>query len=168
MNKFGPIMIVEDDPDDQELLREALTSLNYPIEVVFCSDGFEALVCIENRDITPFIILSDVNMPRINGFELREKIRNSPKSNIRSIPFLLFTTGAQTEAVLHAYSKSVQGFFRKPNSLKDLEDILRKIIDYWQTCYSPESSQNNMQRPTVAQAALRLSGQLKRHNGLNK
>jgi CheY-like chemotaxis protein len=165
MNKLGPIMIVEDDPDDQELLREAFASLNYDIEVLFCSDGFEALGYLEKSDVTPFIILSDVNMPRINGLELREKLRNSPKSTIRSIPFLLFTTGAQREAVLDAYSQSVQGFFRKPNSIKDLQDILKTIIDYWRTCYTLEMSPHpmgNMQRPTVAQSAPAQSGPLKK------
>ena len=171
MNKLGPIMIVEDDLDDQELLREAFASLNYPIDLVFCSDGFEALGYIEKCDITPFIILSDVNMPRINGFELREKVHNSPKLTVRSIPFLFLTTGAQKEAVLDSYSKRAQGFFLKPNSIKDLHNILRKIIDYWQLCYSPEWSpriMNNMQRPTVAQTALPLTGALKRDNGQHK
>ncbi len=138
MTNRGHIIVVEDDPDDQELLDEAFKSLDYPINVAFFSDGYDALSYIENNNTPPLLILSDVNMPRINGFELREKVHNNPKLEIRSIPFLFLTTGAQKETVLEAYSRSAQGFFIKPSSMKEFQDILRKIIDYWQACYSRE------------------------------
>ena len=137
MKKFGPIIIVEDDLDDQELLTAAFKAIDYTRELKFFVDGYEALKFIEGSDTAPFLILSDVNMPRINGFELREKVHHSKLLNVRIIPFLFFTTGAQKEAVETAYSDSAQGFFIKPSSMKELQVIIRKILDYWEQCYSP-------------------------------
>ena len=137
MKKLGPIIVVEDDLDDQELLSEVFKSLNHHREVKFFADGYEALNFIESSDTAPFLILSDVNMPRINGFELRKKLSNSAKLNVRIIPFLFLTTGAQKEAVETVYADSAQGFFIKPSSLREFQKIIRKILDYWEECYSP-------------------------------
>lgn len=135
--KSGPIVVIEDDLDDQELLEETFKVLNYPNKIIYFADGEEALDYIQKTDIVPFLILSDINMPRINGFELRKKIHNNEQLQIRCIPYLFFTTGAQRKAVYDAYSMSAQGFFIKPNTTKELENIIRKIVEYWQECYSP-------------------------------
>jgi CheY-like chemotaxis protein len=137
MKKSGPIIVIEDDMDDQELLAETFRVLNYPNKIIFFSDGYKALEFIERTATVPFLILSDVNMPKINGFELRKKIHNNELLNVRCIPYLFFTTGAQRQAVYDAYSLSAQGFFIKPSSMKELQNIIRKIVDYWQECYSP-------------------------------
>lgn len=140
MKKLGPIIIVEDDLDDQQLLAETFKVLNYKREVIFFTDGFEALKFIERSDKAPFLILSDVNMPRMNGFELKNAIHRSVKLNVRIIPFLFFTTGAQKEAVEAAYASSAQGFFIKPSNMVQLQNIIRKIVDYWEECYSPSEN----------------------------
>jgi CheY-like chemotaxis protein len=137
MGKLGPIIVIEDDLDDQLLLDETFKILNYPNKVIFFSDGYEALAFIQKTDSNPFIILSDINMPKIDGFELRKKIHNNEELKIRCIPYLFFTTGAQRKAVYDAYSMSAQGFFIKPHSMKELENIIRKIVEYWQECYAP-------------------------------
>lgn len=135
--KSGPIIVIEDDLDDQELLQETFKALNFPNQIIYFTDGYKALEFIEKADIRPFLILSDINMPTINGFELKKKIRNNAALNIRCIPYLFFTTGVQRQAVFDAYSMSAQGFFIKPSSMQGLENTLRKIIEYWQECYSP-------------------------------
>ena len=137
MKKLAPIIVVDDDLDDQELLAEAFKALNSDREVRFFTDGYDALDFIESSGIPPFLILSDVNMPRINGFELRKKVHNSAKLKGRLIPYLFFTTGAQEEAIEVAYADSAQGFFIKPSSMSELKLIISKIIDYWEGCYSP-------------------------------
>lgn len=142
MKNFGPIIVIEDDLDDQELLQAAFRALEYPYQIIFFSDGYKALAYIENNT-APFLILSDVNMPLINGFELREKIQNNAEASVRSIPFLFLTTGAQNEAVKGAYARSAQGFFIKPSSTKELQGTIRKILDYWQACYSPSIIRSN-------------------------
>ena len=137
MLKSGPIIVIEDDLDDQELLDETFKILNYPYEVIFFSDGYEALDYIEKTHVKPFLILSDINMPKINGFELRRKIHNNEALSVRCIPYLFFTSGANRKGVHDAYAMSAQGFFIKPDKMKDLESIIRKIVEYWQECFAP-------------------------------
>ncbi|HTF19777.1 MAG TPA: response regulator [Chryseolinea sp.] len=135
--KDGTIIVIEDDPDDQLFIRDAFLILDYPNRIIFFEDGYKALEYIESTDIKPFLILSDVNMPILNGFELRQKIQNNRELSIRCIPYLSFTTGTDRQAVQNAYAMSAQGFFIKPPSMSGLESTLRKIVEYWQECHAP-------------------------------
>jgi len=135
--KTGPIIIVEDDQDDQDVLEETFKTLNYPNQIIFFNDGLKALAYIEENDVKPFLILSDINMPTINGFELKKRIHTNAKLSIRCIPYLFFTTGVNKQGVQDAYAMSAQGFFIKPNSMVALENTIRKIVEYWQECYAP-------------------------------
>jgi CheY-like chemotaxis protein len=137
MQKTGPIIVIEDDLDDQLLLEETFQNLNYPNKVIFFVDGYDALAYIEKTDVKPFLILSDINMPKIGGFELRQKVQNNEALKVRCIPYLFFTTGSNRKAVYEAYAMSAQGFFIKPNSMRELQDTIRKIVEYWQECFSP-------------------------------
>lgn len=137
MNKKGPIIIIEDDVDDQQALVEIFKNLGYPNTAVYFSDGNEALEYLNQTDVQPFLILSDVNMPRINGFELRNKIFTNAQLHTKCIPYLFFTTSADKKSVADAYAMSVQGFFIKPDSLQALENSIRKIVEYWQECIAP-------------------------------
>jgi CheY-like chemotaxis protein len=141
MNKNGPIIVIEDDIDDQEILVTIFKTLGYKNQIVYFADGNLALDYLNKSDVQPFLILSDINMPRINGFELRNKVFTNEQLQTKCIPYLFFTTGANKKAVTDAYSMSVQGFFLKPNSLKGLEDTIRKIVEYWQECIAPSQFQ---------------------------
>ncbi|MCE7039618.1 hypothetical protein [Dyadobacter sp. CY312] len=66
MNKKGEIVIIEDDADDRFLLEEVFSSLNYPNKRVYFPDGQEALDYLYKTDTVPFLILSDVNMPKLD------------------------------------------------------------------------------------------------------
>jgi CheY-like chemotaxis protein len=139
MNKNGPIVIIEDDEDDQHLFAEVLKELNYANEIIFFNDGQAALDYLISSTKQPFLILSDINMPKLNGFQLRDKVHNNEKLKLKCIPYLFFTTSAQQEQVIDAYSKSVQGFFTKPTSYVDLHRVIRNIIEYWKDCHSPNA-----------------------------
>ena len=137
MNKEGPIIIIEDDIDDQELLDAIFQKLGYVNKIVYFSDGDKALEHLNKTDVHPFLILSDVNMPKINGFELRNKVFTNEQLQTKCIPYLFFTTSADKKSVVKAYAMSVQGFFVKPNTMQDLENLIRKIVEYWQECIAP-------------------------------
>lgn len=137
MNKTGPIIVIEDDPDDQELLVEIFQDLGYVNKIVYFSDGDKALEFLNRTDVQPFLILSDINMPRINGFELRNKVFTNEQLQTKCIPYLFFTTGGNKKAVMDAYAMSVQGFFIKPSSMEGLESTIKKIVEYWQECIAP-------------------------------
>jgi CheY-like chemotaxis protein len=142
MNKLGPIIIIEDDTDDQAILTEIFEELNYKNKLVFFGDSVQALDYLTSTDIEPFLVLSDINMPKLNGMELREKVHNNEDLRLKSIPYLFFSTSAEQKHVIDAYSRSIQGFFVKPASYEKLKSTIIKIVEYWQECVSPNYIKN--------------------------
>lgn len=145
MNKSGPVVIIEDDKDDQFMLEKIFKELNYKNQVIFFKDSFQALEYLTNTDIEPFLVLSDINMPKLNGLELREKIVNNEDLRLKSIPYLFFTTCAEQKDVINAYSRSIQGFFVKGDNYGKLKNTIEKIVAYWQECESPNYIKNAQQ-----------------------
>jgi CheY-like chemotaxis protein len=141
MTKHGPILIIEDDLDDQEMIGEIFKKLIYENEVVFFKNGEEAFDYLSKPGIAPFLILSDINMPKLNGIQLREKIQANEGLRLKCVPFIFFTTTANKSFVLEAYYNSVQGFFKKPNTYDDLERTIKLLVDNWKECISPNSYQ---------------------------
>lgn len=145
MNKSGPVVIIEDDKDDQFMLEKIFKELNYKNQVIFFKDSFQALEYLTDTDIEPFLVLSDINMPKLNGLELREKIVNNEDLRLKSIPYLFFTTCAEQKDVINAYSRSIQGFFVKGDNYGKLKNTIEKIVAYWQECESPNYIKNAQQ-----------------------
>ena len=142
MNKLGPIIVIEDDIDDQAILTEIFEELNYKNKLIFFGDSVQALDFLIDTDTEPFLVLSDINMPKLNGMELREKVHNNEDLRLKSIPYLFFSTSAEQKHVIDAYSRSIQGFFVKPNSYDKLKSTIIKIVEYWQECVSPNYIKN--------------------------
>lgn len=137
MNKIGPVVIIEDDPEDLEILSDVFKELNYSNEIKFFTNGVDAFEYLQKTSEQPFLILSDINLPKLSGFELRDKIHNNEQLRLKCIPYLFFTTTAGQRNVINAYSKSVQGFFTKPSTNSDLVRVIRNIMEYWKDCHSP-------------------------------
>ena len=74
MKMHRDILVIEDDEDDRDILKEIFRDLGYKNNIVFFSDSTEALDYIRRPEIEPFIIISDINMPKLGGFELRNII----------------------------------------------------------------------------------------------
>lgn len=136
-NKNGPVIIIEDDVDNQEFLTDIFKKLNYQNKILFFFDGQDALDHIETTEDLPFLILSDINMPKLNGFALREKLKTDAKLSNKCIPYLFFSTASNQKTVIEAYSLSAQGFFVKPNSMTELEKTISAIMEYWRRCAAP-------------------------------
>ena len=139
MNKKGPIVIIEDDLDDQMLLTEVFKELKTENEIRFFSDGESALGYLREPHVYPFLILSDVNMPKLDGFELKRMVHTNDALSVKCIPYLFFTTSVNEKAVYDAYTMSAQGFFVKPNSFVELVNAVSIMIQYWRLCYSPSN-----------------------------
>ena len=137
MNKNGAIIIVEDDMDDQEMFGDVFKELDYKNEIIFFNDGQEALAYLTSNTREPFIVFSDINMPKLNGIELRQQIHENENIRLKTIPYLFFTTSAAQDDVIDAYSKSIQGFFVKPSCFEELKSTVKIIVEYWQKCESP-------------------------------
>lgn len=139
MDKNGPVIIIEDDEDDQEFLKQVFKKLDYPNKVIFFSDGQAALEYLNHPSILPFLILSDINLPKLSGFELRDKLKTDADLAVKCIPYLFFSTAVNQRMVIDAYSASAQGFFVKKNSMEELEKTISVIMEYWKMCVAPNN-----------------------------
>ena len=142
MNKTGPIIIIEDDGEDMELLSDVFKELKVENEIVFFNDSSLALEYLTKTDHEPFLILSDIEMPKLNGMQLREQINANEDMRLKCTPYLFFSTWAEQKFVVEAYSKSVQGFFIKPHDWDHLMHTIKAIIEYWKECESPKYIKN--------------------------
>ena len=121
------------------MLEDVFKKLNYPNPLLFFKDGEEALIFLNEMSVVPFLILSDINLPWLDGFALREKIKLDAKLQLKCIPYLFFTTASTQKFVTDAYSLSVQGSFIKQNIMAELEKTISVIMEYWLRCTSPNS-----------------------------
>jgi DNA-binding NtrC family response regulator len=137
MNTHGDILVIEDDIDDRFLLNMVYQELGYPNKLVFFEDGIDAYNYLLQDDSFPFLILCDVNMPKLNGFDLKKMIHKQDKLSIKCIPYLFFSTHTSVESVTEAYSSCAQGFFSKPSDYDKLKHTLKVILEYWTECYAP-------------------------------
>lgn len=137
MPKLGPIIIAEDDDDEREILLQAFKNLAVRNEIRFFDNGQQMLDYLIKTTDRPFLIISDINLPVMNGIELRAAINKDPYLRHKSIPFIFMSTNSNSESVKQAYDMTVQGFFIKETTIKDIEKCLGSIIEYWSKCKHP-------------------------------
>jgi response regulator RpfG family c-di-GMP phosphodiesterase len=119
--KRRKVLLVDDEPGFAELLRDLLEMDNY--EVVTAENGEEGLEKL--KTYSPDVIISDVVMPRMSGFEMFKQVKAAPETS--SLPFL-FITGFQDERVLAEARKiGVFGILRKPIDIEQIENRIREI-----------------------------------------
>lgn len=140
MSKSGPLIIIDDDKEEHFFYKTVLNSLNLRNKLIFFENGKEALEYLETTTDSPFLILCDMNMPVMNGLELRKKIAESPELKRKSTPFIFRTGTATTKDLIRSYELTVQGFFKKTDDLHQLEHQLAMIINYWKECLDPGSN----------------------------
>ncbi|HMJ48280.1 MAG TPA: response regulator [Ferruginibacter sp.] len=132
MNSNRPILLVEDDADDCELIQLAFTEAGVKNPFVCFTSGDEALAYLKSTKENIFFIISDVNMPRMNGLDLKKNINKDDFLNDKTIPFVFLTTSTSYLVVKEAYKLCPQGYFQKPNNIQGLTTVVKTIIDYWQ------------------------------------
>lgn len=140
MAKSGPIVVIEDDNDDLEILREALKENEVPNELICFSNGPDAFDYLKTTQHQPFLILCDVNLPRQNGIEFKTQIDSDQALREKSIPFIFYSTYVAQYAVNEAYKNlTVQGFFQKNDTYQEFRNVIKTMIDYWSLCKHPNN-----------------------------
>lgn len=132
-----PILIVEDDKDDCDLLTNALMAMGIKNEFLCFHNPADALTYLKTTNNETFLIISDVNMPRMNGFDFKKKINEDIVLNKKNIPFVFFSTSASSYLVNDAYTLSIQGYFQKPSDFKSMNNVAKCIVEYWNHCKHP-------------------------------
>jgi CheY-like chemotaxis protein len=142
MHRQGPLIIIEDDLEDHQIVKEALSDMKFSNPVKFFTNGEDALDFLRMTTENPFLILCDINMPKINGLQLRSVIELSPTLKKKSTPFVFFSTTARDKDVALAYDLTVQGYFEKAYDFQNLKRQLKLIFEYWAECRHPNSLQH--------------------------
>jgi chemotaxis family two-component system response regulator Rcp1 len=130
------ILMVEDDPADVRLAREALKSKRMHIIMHDVPDGVEAMAFLRKEGAyadmpRPDLILLDLNMPRMDGREVLAELKNDPK--LRRIPVIVLTTSQGEEDILAAYNMNANCYITKPVGWKQFIKVVELIEDFWLT-----------------------------------
>lgn len=130
----GPIIIIDDDLDDQEIYAEGIKAIGVTNEIRFFNGGQKFLDYLYVTPEQPFIILCDVNMPGMDGLQLKEIIFKDQFLSDKGIPFVFVSTNASKDAVRKAHVLQVQGYFQKPESMDEIKRMLQTLFNYWEMC----------------------------------
>jgi len=132
MANSRPIVILEDDEDDQELIEEAIRDIGFKNKIIFFKDGEEGVEYLRMAKEQPFIIISDLKMPRMDGLEFKICIDQDQILRQKMIPFVFLTTSTDITVFKRVNSQTtILGYFVKPNNYHDLKYTIKTILDYW-------------------------------------
>jgi CheY-like chemotaxis protein len=133
------LLIIEDDDIDATALRRALQKLKLLNPIYRARDGLEGIELLRAGEIpAPFIILLDLNMPRMNGLEFLDELRSDPLLT-QSIVFVL-TTSKSDEDILSAYREHVAGYLLKQRMDNDFLQVVGLLDHYWRIVELPSTA----------------------------
>jgi CheY-like chemotaxis protein len=128
----SPIVIVEDDEDDCDLLVEVFKEIGVVNEFRCFSEPLEAIEYLKTTTEVPFIIISDINLPAMDGFKFKKVIDLDTTIRNKRIPFIFLSTVKENNLIDESFHLSIQGYFQKPNDINSLKEIAKAIVVYWQ------------------------------------
>jgi len=137
VNKNGPIILIDDDEDDLQLLIEVFADLNLPNEIHLFKNTATVIAFLQKQETDPFLVISDINMPVMNGFQLRDVLNSDREISRKNIPYLFFTTASSMKVVSSNAEVRFQGIFRKPVKPAEWRETLNTIVRYWALSLSP-------------------------------
>ncbi len=118
------IFLADDDADDRMFFEDALKQVTIPTQLTLSNDGLELMSNLET--VIPDVIFLDINMPRKNGFQCLEEIRNTPK--LKDIPIVIFSTTANDDAVNKTYQHGANYYICKPHSFELLVKAIETVL----------------------------------------
>jgi CheY-like chemotaxis protein len=133
----GPILIIEDDSNDADVMATAIRELGIKNEVKIFYSAQEALEYLTNTTDKPFVILSDIRMPGLDGYSFLKSIKENDYLRKKAIPFLFFTGIVSSQIVDSAYELGIQGYYKKAGNYTGIKDQLLSILIYWNQCIHP-------------------------------
>jgi two-component system, chemotaxis family, response regulator Rcp1 len=133
LRRAAQILLVEDNPGDVRLIREALKESPIPAQLWVAEDGTEALRLLEGSSgapaLRPDLILLDLNLPRMDGRELLARLKGCQE--FRSIPVVVLSSSGTEEDVQAAYDLRANAYVVKPAMIDGFLSTLRGIEEFW-------------------------------------
>ena len=134
--KIAEILLVEDNPGDVRLMKEAFREARVENHLSVVNDGVEALAFLKKqlpyeKATRPDMILLDLNLPKKHGQEVLKEIKSDP--NLRRIPVVILTTSKAEQDILKTYDLHANCYITKPVDLEKFIKVIRTIEDFWLT-----------------------------------
>jgi two-component system, response regulator len=131
------ILLVEDNPDDEELALRALRKNNILNEIVVARDGVEALQYLFGNSTTstgmahglPQVILLDLKLPKIDGLEVLRRLRAEPQTCM--LPVVILTSSKEEQDLIAGYSLGANSYVLKPVDFTQFSEAIRQLGLYW-------------------------------------
>lgn len=125
------LLLVEDNEADVFLVTRILRNQGLASDVVVARDGAEALDLLfgEEGGALPRVVLLDIKMPRVNGFEVLQRIRTSERT--KRLPVVMFTSSDETRDVLESYDLQANSYVRKPVDSDAYTEAVERVGVYW-------------------------------------
>jgi CheY-like chemotaxis protein len=142
MDRFGRILLVEDDPRDVELTLAALEDYKLANEVVICRDGQEALDYLFCRGKfsdrikeNPAVMLLDLKLPKVNGLEVLQQTRSDDR--MRMIPVVMLTSSHEEKDMMRSYQLGVNAYVVKPVDFHEFINAVKELGIFWAVINQP-------------------------------
>jgi CheY-like chemotaxis protein len=123
------ILLVDDDEIQRMKFKKACKHANLENTICEAINGLNAMSKLETENVTFDLIISDLNMPKMNGIQLLSKLKNSKK--FRNIPFIIMSTSKRIEDLKESYASGVSGYFIKSKEFKEYSQKVTTLLDYW-------------------------------------
>src|SRR5712692_29106 len=147
------ILLVEDNPDDEALTLRALKKNNITNKIVVAHDGVEALDYLfgtgmyagRDTSVDPELILLDLKLPKIDGFEVLKKLRADERTKL--LPVVILTSSKEQQDVVNGYGLGANSYVRKPVDFQDFVDAVLQLGLYWLILNETPPTDSGRSRP---------------------
>lgn len=125
------VLLVEDNPGDVRLAKEALAELEVSVSLTVASNGVEALELLraENGDTQPQLVLLDINLPDTDGGSILAEIKSDER--LRRIPVVVLTTSDQARDVQRMYDNHANAYVTKPETVSEFITTIDHLVSFW-------------------------------------
>jgi CheY-like chemotaxis protein len=143
MDNHTTILLVEDNPDDEALTLRAFRKNNIKNEIVVAHDGVEALDYLfgqgiyagRNASAVPQLILLDLKLPKVDGLEVLQQLRNDPRTAL--VPVVVLTSSREEQDLMKSYALGANSYVRKPVDFAEFMEAVRQLGLYWLVLNEP-------------------------------
>jgi CheY-like chemotaxis protein len=148
------ILLVEDNPADAQMLQTSLWKTGVPVEIIRIEDGEKAIDYLASGPRTVAspccdIVLLDLNLPRVGGYEVLEYIRG--RKELRSLPVIIMSGSRDTDEIDRCYQAGANSYICKPIQLEEILATAVSLVTYWSNCVKLPS-RRFVSRPLAAQS----------------
>lgn len=126
------LLLIQDNQGDIIMFKRTLQNIGSPIKITNIKDGMDAYTMFEKENvisIVPHMIILDLNLPRVNGLEILQQIKQHPL--YKTTPTIVLTTSKRQSQIKLAYGYNATTYFAKPHQPQDFKQLIKYINGYW-------------------------------------